>query len=686
MNVDKMSDQAVMDTVKRAVSKKDWDMLRAITAQASPNNRYPKGALDRVSDAVAARYGRKQTKRLFDRILPRKEQDVAVAGEKLLAAEASLEVAKAEYELAASVSADVQEGWGAGVVRAGDALAKSRLMREKLDAAAKGDLARIAEIDKLLYGLGVTPEAIHKMHVEEVVALANSVLSPEESRTFMCAGEPAVELGVILEQRLGVANATALKHRTAYFTLLGALPNIVAGAKGHMPSFTAETVATLSYNDIMLLYSQANSPEVRRAVIAAGKADGTAKGDVGIIRNSIAEAHTRLAQVLSVEATQALERNEHWARMIGGLGWEPSTFTALRRVPIKPSVTSGPPISHNTIRDKCIRQVLGVDLYDRFEIQAGDPVVPFEAWKVGNELRKYWLTAAPSLSQADLEPLLLECYTYAMFHQGHRRTFHISEELLKGLQNSNVENARSMFLRLPYPAMCIEFPIGNNMHFTSGTGDVYRLSCAYCVEDGDLLTITLAGVAVTGAHETYCPVVRYNREAGGNIGDLIRSSLASMADRNIPLQQRETRVLLRVVMNAVLVCNGGSNVEVGPLQLGPTTQKLLAHPKKNEEWKRQLRRASEREPIIIDVGKHYKYPVVSPEERERGVRLGCSYKFVTAGHWKPKLSARVGRDIWVEPYIKNPNADWLHKDYKVIDSTKRKPARAPSVEDAHDGC
>ena len=662
MNVDKMSDQAVMDTVKRAVSKKDWDMLRAITAQASPNNRYPRGALDRVSDAVAAKYGRKQTKRLFDRILPRKEQDVAEAGEKLLAAEAELEVVKAEYELAASVSADVQEGWGAGVVRAGDALAKSRLMREKLDAAAKGDLARIAEIDKLLYGLGVTPEAIHKMPVEEVIALANSVLSPEESRTFMRAGEPAVELGVILEQRLGVANATAIKHRTAYFTLLGELPNIVAGAKGHMPSFTAETVSTLSDDECWELALTSTPGRFFRPTATEEDKD-----------DDFLKANEVLRSVLSPSAhTALLVRLKETAQR----------KYALAPVVRRPLVTSGPPISHNTIRDKCIRQVLGVDLYDRFEIQAGDPVVPFDAWKVGIELRKYWLTAAPSLSQADLEPLLLECYTYAMFHQGHRRTFHISEELLKGLQNSNVENARSMFLRLPYPAMCIEFPLGNNMHFTSGTGDVFRLSCAYCVEDGDLLTITLAGVAVTGAHETYCPVVRYNREAGGNIGDLIRSSLASMADRNIPLQQRETRVLLRVVMNAILVCNGGSNVEVGPLQLGPTTQKLLAHPKKSDEWKKQLRRTSEREPIIIDVGKHYKYPVVSPEERERGVRLGCSYKFVTAGHWKPKLSARVGRDVWVEPYIKNPNADWLHKDYKVIDSTKKKVKKP--VEEAVD--
>ena len=660
MNVDKMSDQAVMDTVKQAVSKKDWDMLRTITAQASPNNRYPRGALDRVSDAVAAKYGRKQTKRLFDRILPRKEQDVAEAGEKLLTAEAELEVVKAEYELAASVSADVQEGWGAGVVRAGDALAKSRLMREKLDAAAKGDLARIAEIDKLLYGLGVTPEAIHKMPVEEVIALANSVLSPEESRTFMRAGEPAVELGVILEQRLGAANATAIKHRTSYFTLLGELPNIVAGAKGSMPGFTAETVATLSDDECLMLLTYA-MPLSWRTNPSAGDT----------FASSMAMAGTTLSNVVSVETLDALAAR-----------WANAYRAPVAQVATPRRVESGPPISHNTIRDKCIRQVLGVDLYDRFEIQAGDPVVPFDDWKAGIELRKYWLKAAPSLSQADLEPLLLECYTYAMFHQGHRRTFHISEELLKGLQNSNVENARSMFLRLPYPAMCIEFPIGNNMHFTSDTGDVFRLSCAYCVEDGDLLTITLAGVAVTGAHETYCPVVRYNREAGGNIGDLIRSSLTSMADRNIPLQQRETRVLLRVVMNAILVCNGGSNVEVGPLQLGPTTQKLLAHPKKSDEWKKQLRRTSEREPIIIDVGKHYKYPVVSPEERERGVRLGCGYKFVTAGHWKPKLSARVGRDIWVEPYIKNPNADWLHKDYKVIDSTKKKVKKP--VEEAVD--
>ncbi len=545
--------------------------------------------------------------------------------------------------------------------RAKTALAQSSEMMSTLEMYG-ADFKRMRAIDQELASRGITVENIRKMPSDELVTMMNSFMSDVEKYEAINGDGYSGEFVKMLDDRMGPACATVARHRLAYFSLINALPKVRAGSTGSIPGFTVETVETLSVDDLIFMLGSAMPPEMAKRV-----EEGVPADDPSMKAYSLGAIKV-LSSVLAPEVMEAV------ASKIGEQVKWPRTEERHR-----PVVTSGPPVSHTVIRDKLLTEMLGCDMYATLPVQAGDPVVPFAQWKGSAQITDIFKREGVEIEGEELTTRLMIYHAFAMFHQGHRRTFRISNELLKGLLETNVNSVPSVLLRLPYPVMCIEFPLGNNL-FIQANGVPSRLSCCYCVEEEDQLTVVAACVPLSGAHDDFCPVYRFRRAEGARVGDLVKQAMERTESLEGAQAVKEHKKILRVMLNSLLYCNSGP--DRSQERYGPTTEKLKAHPKKSEEWKAQLKRIAEREPIIIDIGKAYKFPTA--EElggRSGGPKYTIKFQFTVRGHWTnqaygPKMSLR--KALWIKPYTKNPGAEWINKDYKVIDSTAKAP-KEPTI-------
>lgn len=344
---------------------------------------------------------------------------------------------------------------------------------------------------------------------------------------------------------------------------------------------------------------------------------------------------------------------------------------------------------------------------------AGGPVTRFDAY-VSWSLKSSGMPYA-AMQQLATSPefvhSLKSAYFLSMFLRGGRKLFRLAPALAVRLAQTKLSKVPCEMLKLPFEAMYVQFPdepvlirlpnttnVGIPAEATDGTGFVYdpdvnrTYACdgVYCVMIGNRLDLMLAGGHPNqrGGDDqiVYATLIL---EEGLDIDQVLertfQTTLGQIAELGedpfgSTLVHPVLKAAAALLFNTLLYISS-PDADVGMPTKGESTRKLEAHPKKDEAWRARMRRLSEKEPIVIDVGKHIAYDagLEAAARADAGdKKYELSVRFRVRGHWKqqpygPGRSQRKTK--WIQPFWKGPElAQVINRNYVVQDTKdKSKP-------------
>jgi hypothetical protein len=273
-------------------------------------------------------------------------------------------------------------------------------------------------------------------------------------------------------------------------------------------------------------------------------------------------------------------------------------------------------------------------------------------------------------------------YFHSRFRRDGSRVFRVSEGVAGLLRHTNVDNIPCEWVRLPFSSLYLQLPdspalftvAGQDRH---GHPHHYQGIGIYCVESeaGGVrsLHLHMTGIHLDDPDDDQTMNVELKMQEGLSMEQVFAATAMSghylepWAD--IAKIREDLWHGVRLAINLLLYVADPSAELSEPIK-GSATLKLEKHPKKAEEWKRQMRRIASKEPIIIDVGKSVR--PVREFSQELGSPYELSVRYVVRGHWRQQPCGPGGKDrklAWIAPYWKGPEwAEVMQKDYLVINS------------------
>ena len=275
------------------------------------------------------------------------------------------------------------------------------------------------------------------------------------------------------------------------------------------------------------------------------------------------------------------------------------------------------------------------------------------------------LPPGPAKNEALQSSLFLVWASTALRAFGDR-TFVVTKRLAERLLLTNLKHVPVDLIKIPYPAMYIQYPSGPMCVYNNETGE-HPLNGVYVIDDRNsknpVIKLIFTGASKDPKNLTddalfHLTVKWADILAGGDVNDITNRIVSRWSAPHDWGTENVNRIedYMRLFFNTILFISSTSSDVIqlfNPEWRALSDRRTVALGQKKTEKARRIwddmKKVPPRERFVIGTS-------IQKDLMPHGENLGNSavraeaMRHVVRGHWKPVLAERLGHAVWVQPY------------------------------------